>query len=72
MAELADKIAQLLREYKAKTGKLMTIGTVESATGGRISDKITNIPGSSDYYKGSTVRTARDIGNLIAYPAPCG
>lgn len=55
MAELADEIAQLLREYQSKTGRLMTIGTVESATGGRIGDKITNIPGSSDYYKGSIV-----------------
>jgi PncC family amidohydrolase len=55
MATLQDEIAQLLREYQAKTGKLLTIGTVESATGGRISDKITNVPGSSDYYKGSIV-----------------
>ncbi|MCK4331844.1 MAG: CinA family protein, partial [Dehalococcoidia bacterium] len=50
MAELQDEIARLLREYQAKTGKLPTIGTVESATGGRIGDKITNAPGSSDYY----------------------
>jgi len=55
MTALQDDIAQLLREYQAKTGKLLTIGTVESATGGRISDKITNVPGSSDYYKGSIV-----------------
>jgi PncC family amidohydrolase len=55
MTSLQDGIAQLLREYQAKTGKLLTIGTVESATGGRISDKITNVPGSSDYYKGSIV-----------------
>jgi nicotinamide-nucleotide amidase len=55
MTALQDEIAQLLREYQAKTGKLLTIGTVESATGGRISDKITNVPGSSDYYKGSVV-----------------
>jgi len=61
MAELADKIAQLLREYQAKTGKLMTIGTVESATGGRIGDKITNIPGSSDYYKGSIVAYSNEV-----------
>jgi PncC family amidohydrolase len=52
---LQDEIAQLLRKYQAKTGKLLTIGTVESATGGRISDKITNVPGSSDYFKGSIV-----------------
>jgi nicotinamide-nucleotide amidase len=55
MTTLQDEIAQLLRKYQAKTGKLLTIGTVESATGGRISDKITNVPGSSDYYKGSIV-----------------
>jgi len=55
MPTLQDEIAQFLRKYQAKTGKLLTIGTVESATGGRISDKITNVPGSSDYYKGSIV-----------------
>ena len=55
MPTLQDEIAQLLRKYQAKTGKLLTIGTVESATGGRISDKITNVPGSSDYFKGSIV-----------------
>ncbi|MGD0353728.1 MAG: nicotinamide-nucleotide amidohydrolase family protein [Dehalococcoidia bacterium] len=55
MTTLQDEIAQFLRKYQAKTGKLLTIGTVESATGGRISDKITNVPGSSDYFKGSIV-----------------
>jgi len=55
MTALPDEIAQLLKEHQAKTGKLLTIGTVESATGGRISDKITNVPGSSDYYKGSII-----------------
>jgi len=66
MAELADKLAQLLREYQAKTGKLLTIGTVESATGGRIGDKITNIPGSSDYYKGSIVAYSNEVKAGIA------
>ena len=55
MTSLQNELAQLLKEYQAKTGKLLTIGTIESATGGRISDKITNVPGSSDYYKGSIV-----------------
>src|SRR4030042_5231549 len=55
MAELEHEIAELIQQYQAKTGKLLTIGTVESATGGRISDKITNVSGSSDYYKGSIV-----------------
>lgn len=55
MAELQNEIARLIREQYEKTGQLLTIGTVESATGGRIGDKITNVPGSSDYYKGSVV-----------------
>jgi nicotinamide-nucleotide amidase len=55
MAELEIEIARLIREYQAKTGKSLTIGTVESATGGRIADRITNVPGSSDYFKGSVV-----------------
>ena len=55
MAELEAEIARLIREYQAESGKLMTIGTVESATGGRIGDRITNVPGSSAYFKGSVV-----------------
>jgi PncC family amidohydrolase len=55
MAEVEAEIAWLIREYQAKTGKFLTIGTVESATGGRIADRITNVAGSSDYFKGSVV-----------------
>jgi nicotinamide-nucleotide amidase len=55
MAELEVEIARLIREYQAKTRKSLTIGAVESATGGRIADRITNVPGSSDYFKGSVV-----------------
>ncbi len=61
MAELEAEIARLIREYQAKTGKLLTIGTVESATGGRIADRITNIPGSSDYFKGSVVAYSNEV-----------
>src|SRR4030042_313473 len=55
MAELEVEIPRLIKKYQAKTGRLLTIGTVESATGGRIADRITNVPGSSDYFKGSLV-----------------
>ncbi len=55
MAKLEEEIARLIKECRAKTGKLLTIGAVESATGGRIADMITNVPGSSDYFKGSVV-----------------
>ena len=39
----------------------LTIGTVESATGGLMSYLITTIPGSSDYYKGSIISYSNDI-----------
>jgi PncC family amidohydrolase len=61
MATLEAEIAWLIREYQAKTGKLLTIGTVESATGGRIADRITNVSGSSDYFKGSVVAYSNEV-----------
>jgi nicotinamide-nucleotide amidase len=61
MAELEAEITRLIREYQAKTGKLLTIGTVESATGGRIADRITNVPGSSDYFRGSVVAYSNEV-----------
>ena len=61
MAELEIDIAKRIRECQARTGKLLTIGTVESATGGRIADRITNVSGSSDYFKGSVVAYSNEV-----------
>ena len=47
MASLEAEIGDLLRR------KGLTLGVVESATGGLISHRFTNVPGSSDCYKGS-------------------
>ena len=47
MAGPEQEIGDLLRR------RGLTLGIVESATGGLISHLITNVPGSSDYYKGS-------------------
>ena len=47
MANLEKEIGNLLRQ------KGLTLGVVESATGGLVSHRLTNVPGSSDYYKGS-------------------
>jgi len=47
MASLEQDIGNLLLE------KGLTLGVVESATGGLISHLITNVSGSSDYYRGS-------------------
>jgi len=47
MTSLEQEVGNLLRQ------KGLTLGVVESATGGLISHLITNVPGSSDYYKGA-------------------
>ena len=49
MRELSQIIGEMLRERK------LTLGCVESASGGIISSMITEIPGSSDYFKGAIV-----------------
>jgi PncC family amidohydrolase len=61
MAKIEQEIAHLIRQYQSKTGTLVTIGSIESATGGRIGDKITNVSGSSDYFKGSIVSYNNEI-----------
>jgi nicotinamide-nucleotide amidase len=54
MAEIEKEIGDLLRQ------KGLTLGVVESATGGLISHLITNVPGSSDYFKGSVTAYANE------------
>ena len=61
MAKPEVEIAELVRGYQARTGKLLTIGTTESATGGRIADRLTDVPGSSDYFKGSLVAYSNEV-----------
>ncbi len=55
MASLEQEIGDLLRQ------KGMKLGAVESATGGLISHRITNVPGSSDYFKGSVTAYSNEI-----------
>jgi len=54
MAGLEKEIGDLLHR------KGLTLGLVESATGGLISHLITNVPGSSDYYKGAVTAYANE------------
>jgi len=61
MANLETEIASLIREYQARTGRLLTISTAESATGGRIADRLTNVAGSSDYFKGSLIAYSNKV-----------
>jgi nicotinamide-nucleotide amidase len=57
--KIAAEIGDLLRRNK------LTLGTVESATGGLIAHTITNVSGSSDYYLGSVVSYSNEIKNKI-------
>jgi len=43
----------------------LTLGIVESATGGLISHLITNVPGSSDYYKGSVTAYSNEVKSKV-------
>ena len=47
MGSIGQDIGTLLRR------KGLTLGVIESATGGLLSHLITDVPGSSDYYQGS-------------------
>jgi nicotinamide-nucleotide amidase len=55
MDTIAVEIGELLKKYKLR------LGAVESATGGLISHRITNISGSSDYYEGSITSYSNEI-----------
>jgi PncC family amidohydrolase len=52
---LEQEVDNLLRQ------KGLTLGVVESASGGLISHRITNVPGSSDYYKGSVTTYSNEV-----------
>ena len=55
MDNTAVEIINIMREKK------LTLGTVESATGGLIAYMITNIPGSSDVFRGSIISYSNEI-----------
>ena len=55
MTSLEQEVGTLLCQ------KGLTLGVVESATGGLISHLITNVSGSSDYYKGSVTAYSNEV-----------
>jgi PncC family amidohydrolase len=59
------KIYEYLCKIEKEQDTLLSIGTVESATGGRIADKLTNVSGISDYFKGSIVSYSNEIKNRL-------
>ncbi len=52
---LEEEIGSILKQ------KGLTLGIVESATGGLLSHRITNIAGSSEYYKGSVTAYSNQV-----------
>ena len=55
----AEEIINIMRE------KNLTLGTVESATGGLIAHLITNVPGSSNVFQGSIVAYSNEVKKKI-------
>ena len=55
MPSLEETIGRLL------LAKDLTLGTVESATGGLIAARLIDVPGSSDYFKGAIVSYSNEV-----------
>src|SRR3990172_4388834 len=51
---LESAVGELLRRHE------LTLGTMESCTGGLLAHTITNVPGSSDYFRGGLVAYATE------------
>ena len=65
MKSLEYKIYDYLRKIENEQDISLSIGAIESATGGRIADRITNVSGISDYFKGSIVSYSNEIKNRL-------
>jgi nicotinamide-nucleotide amidase len=59
MVKIAREIGVLLRQAG------LTLGTVESGTGGLIAHLITGVPGSSDYFKGSVIAYSNEVKHRV-------
>ena len=56
---LEQEVGALLKQ------KGLTLGVVESASGGLVSHRISNIPGSSDYFKGSVTAYSNEVKSKV-------
>ncbi len=58
-----DTFEKVVGEILAERG--LTLATMESCTGGLLADTITNVPGSSRYFRGSIVSYATEVKELM-------
>ena len=58
-----QQVAALLRGSRPPRGSrpALTIGTAESCTGGLLAARLTELPGSSDYFKGAIVAYSNEV-----------
>jgi PncC family amidohydrolase len=61
MEPVEYRIYEHLCNIRHDKDRVLTIGSVESATGGRIADRLTNVSGISDFFKGSVVSYSNEI-----------
>jgi PncC family amidohydrolase len=59
--DLEIAVGRLLREQG------LTLAVAESCTGGLVGHRITNVPGSSDYYRGSITAYACDVKEALLH-----
>lgn len=59
------EIFRLIHGYHLETGKALTVATAESATGGRIADRITDVPGISSHFCGSVIAYSNEVKSQV-------
>jgi len=62
--DLPVLVGRLLRD------RGLTLALAESCTGGLVGHRVTDVPGSSDYYRGSVVAYASDVKEALLRVAP--
>ncbi len=62
-----DTFESIVGEMVAERG--LTLGAMESCTGGLFADTVTNVPGSSRYFRGSVVTYATEVKELMGVDA---
>jgi PncC family amidohydrolase len=62
--KIEETIGHILKE------KHLTLSTAESCTGGNIAARITSIPGSSEYYKGSIIAYGNEAKTSLLRVSP--